>query len=243
MVDMTDERAHAPIDDALEALTRPEPPGDHVARVLARTGPSVGLDGSPGRPPARPIWWALPVAASLLVATGVTWALRDVTLPPISAGLGNDSMDRDGRLTDGSESVTARSASGPYQPWGAPRGIDRPVLPPEAYWGMDAFEEWKRLRPSAGGVGSGTGRRAPGPGWSRSRAVAGTRGGGARNDRARAPQLAWAPVPSGLPPIELETIAPSPLAFEPLADPAPIDLPAITLDPIVIAPLEHEERP
>ena len=41
MADLNDTQ----LDAALEALARPEPPHDHVAQVLARTG---GRDASPG---------------------------------------------------------------------------------------------------------------------------------------------------------------------------------------------------
>jgi hypothetical protein len=159
-----------------------------------------------------------------LVAASVTWVRRAPTLPPLVA-------DHAGRVTDGSSADEAdRSESHPYQPWGALREIDRPVLPPQAYWGMDAFEEWRQLGRSAEAAG-----RQPVIG---NRQLTSPRP--PREDAAAGP-LAWAPAPSGLPPIELEPIAPAPLAFEPLA--APLDLPAITLEPIVIAPLDEQEKP
>lgn len=231
---MNEHDAH--IDDALEAVARPEPPADHVARVLARTGSAVGRDGSPSRPSVTPLRWALPVAVSVLVAAGVTWSLRDVTLPAIQTSRSLALSDVEGE-------------SRPYQPWGTPRELERPVLPPQAYWGMDAFEEWRTLRP-------GTGQRAPAT-WATSGHRQPAAGNRQLTDQPSTPttapaprrlvdvestRLAYAPLPSGLPPIELESIAPAPLAFEPLAEPAPVDLPAITFEPIVIAPLE-EERP
>ena len=224
---MTDQRADAQIDAALEALARPQPAVDHVARVLARTG----AEHDDGRRAAgyRRLRWALPVAASLLVAASVTWGRRDVPLPEIAtdfAGTAAERADRAGRAADGSESR-------PYHPWGAPREIDRPVLPPQAYWGMDAFEEWRRLGRT---FADGSAHRRPAVG-DRSPAVPRT------GATAAAARLAWAPVPSGLPPIELESIEAPPLTIVPLAAPTPIDMAAITLEPIVTAPLEQEERP
>ena len=56
-------------------------------------------------------------------------------------------------------------------------------------------------------------------------------------------ELAWAPVPSGLPPIELASIAPAPLVAAPVAPLEDIALAEIPLAPIVIAPLDDQERP
>ena len=55
------------IDAALEALARPEPRADHVARVLARTGPAAAMAGSASRPyqRSRPLpSWAFAAAAA-----------------------------------------------------------------------------------------------------------------------------------------------------------------------------------
>jgi hypothetical protein len=183
------------IDAALEALARPEPPADHVVRVLARTGPGQGYGlQAAGNLQAR---WVLPVAATVLVALGATWQVggMSVVMPEV--------------LTT----------------WGVPQEIDRPVLPPQAYWGMDAFEEWKSLRPGVG-TSPGTGYRVPGTGIREAAAVMG-----------------WVPVPSGLPPIELEPIAPAPIEIAPLAALEPITVEAIPLAPIVIAPVDEQERP
>ncbi len=50
---MTDDLDDTQLDAALEALARPEPPADHVAQVLARTGPAAGTGGRAGSPPGR----------------------------------------------------------------------------------------------------------------------------------------------------------------------------------------------
>jgi hypothetical protein len=55
--------------------------------------------------------------------------------------------------------------------------------------------------------------------------------------------MGWVPVPSGLPPIELESIAPAPIEIAPLAALEPITVEAIPLAPIVIAPVDEQERP
>ena len=55
--------------------------------------------------------------------------------------------------------------------------------------------------------------------------------------------MAWIPVPSGLPAIELESLAPAPLVVAPLAPPEDIALAAIPLEPIDIAPLANEVTP
>lgn len=147
----------------------------------------------------------------MLVALGATWLLRvgPVTLPSPEA-----------------TSVLS---------WGAPREIDRPVLPPQAYWGMDAFDEWKSLRPGSGGASSEVGRGVPprrNPTAVRSSAGAGT-----------APQLAWVPVPSGLPLVELEPITSTPIEVAPLAPLEDITITDIALAPIVIAPVDEQEKP
>jgi hypothetical protein len=226
---MNDDHDDAQLDAAIEALARQEPPADHVARVLARTGPDAAMAGSASRPyqrsrPSRLIW-ALPVAATVLVALGVTWQVGRMS----EGALERVEMARS-RATSGVE-----GASRPYQPqvWGAPRETDLPVLPPQAYWGMDAFEEWKSLPPGAtlgsreSGVRSresGVGNRTPGTGEA-------------------AAVLAWVPVPSGLPPIELESIAPAPIEIAPLAALEPITVDEIPLAPIVIAPVDAQEKP
>ncbi len=109
--------------------------------------------------------------------------------------------------------------------WGAPQDIDRPVLPPQAYWGMDPFAEFATLRPGAFEV---TPRAARAPVSAR---------------KLPAPVLAWAPMPSGLPPIELDDIAAAPITVVPLARLEDIAPAEIELAPIVIAPFTEQERP
>jgi hypothetical protein len=217
---MNDDHDDAQLDAAIEALARTDPPAEHVARVLARTGPDAVMAGSASRPyqGSRPsgLAWALPVAATVVAAIGITWQVvrMPVALPVARA---------------------ARSASGPYQPqvWGAPDEVDRPVLPPQAYWGVDAFEEWNSLQPGVGSRESGVGNRTSGTGYR----VPGTGAGQA------AAVMAWVPVPSGLPPIELESIAPAPIEIAPLAALEPITVGEIPLAPIVIAPVNEQETP
>ncbi|BCS33923.1 hypothetical protein TBR22_A31510 [Luteitalea sp. TBR-22] len=226
------------IDAALEALARPEPPADHVARVLARTGSAAG-DGLQPAGYLKPRW-VLPVAATVLVALGATWQV--------------------GRLSVAMPGVEVASAPA----WGTPQEVDRPVLPPQAYWGMDAFEEWASLRPGVGSRESGVGRSTPGSGLraAGTGATAGTghraAGTGASPGTGRrapgtgrtagagsvaAPQMAWVPVPSGLPPIELEPIAPAPIEIAPVAALEDITVTDITLAPIVVAPVDEQEKP
>jgi hypothetical protein len=197
------------LDAAIEALARQEPSHGHVARVLARSGPTAGygLQGA-GYPRPR---WVLPVAASLVVAAGAAWQVtRQAGLDGVSTGAG----------------VSVPASSG----WGAPEEIDRPVLPPQAYWGMDAFEEWNRLRP-----GSATRDRVA--------EDTGTRAGQRRRQIAANDRLAWVPEPTGLPPIELTSIAPDPLVVTPVAPLEDITLAEIPLAPIVLGPIAEEERP
>lgn len=221
----------AKIDAAIEALARQEPAPDHVARILARTGPAADEALGTGvlqRPPLalRPRW-VLPMAAAVLVALGATWQL--------------------GRQTSGLdaviESAEIQSAAFPSG-WGTPEAIDRPVLPPQAYWGMDAFDEWDSLRSGVGNRESRIGNRTPGSRFPVQGAGASAGTGRQASSRAQdGPVRAWVPVPSGLPPIELESIVPAPLvvaAVAPLEDIALADIPLV---PIVIDPIAVEEKP
>jgi hypothetical protein len=206
----------AQLDAAIEALARQESSPEHVARILARTGPAA--DDASGRAahPSHSLTlrprWVLPIAAAVLVALGATWQVSRHT-----SGLD--------ALIERAESQSVSSASG----WGVPEAIDRPVLPPQAYWGMDAFEEWNSLRP-------GSGFRAPGSEDGRTRARH-------RSQQAGPPTLAWVPEPTGLPPIDMPSIAPAPLVVAPLAALEDIALAEIPVEPIVIAPLIEEEKP
>jgi len=221
-----DDRANAHIDAALEALARAEPPRQHVEGVLARTSASnASAQGQPdatgGRGGAlrrrpdlagvlRPRW-VLPIAATALIALGASWNVgrTRVALPAVAQPTG--------------------AVDVPHQTprWGAPEDIDRPVLPPQAYWGMDPFAEFATLRP-----GAFEGKRRP----TRPRAPASGR-------EADAPVTAWVPVPTGLPPIELAAIAPVSIEVAPFAPLEDIVLAEIPLLPIVIAPLIEEEKP
>ncbi len=202
-----DNRTDVPLDAALEVLARPEPPAGHVDRVLSRTtgdpeaGVGVGLVRRMARRPS--LRAALPVAATLLVALVLAWqaARAPVAWPDVVE------MDGAGRMDD---------------------EIVKPVLPPEAYWAMDAFEEWRSLGRDAGGRVQASGHQEP---------------VGTRRSQAADDELAWAPVPSGLPDIELTSIVPAPLTTVPLDEPAPITLAPIALDPIELAPLDEEEKP
>ena len=126
-----------------------------------------------------------------------------------------------------------RSASGPY-PHTDPQ-LDLPVLPPQAYWAMDAFAEFETLRPGRlaaarrGNVIATSGHDARRP--------------SAAHAAATDDELVWVPVPSGLAPIELASIVPAPLVVAPLAPLEDLALAEIPIEPIVIAPLIEEERP
>ena len=230
----------AQIDAALEALARPAPPADQVARVLAATGPDVvaragsprsGRDGSPSRPSASPFRWALPIAATLLVGA-TTWMLSR------------------GAPVDVIAPIPAATA------WSQPHDVDRPVLPPQAYWAMDAFQEFRTLRPDAG---TGTEDIArPGhqaftnAGRQRGRSTGSPQppvtaaGLGADDELGWAPETARSesgPYRPMLPSLELVPIEPAPLAVTPLAPLEDIALAEIPLEPIVIAPLSGEENP
>jgi len=211
------------IDAALEALARPEPPVDHLTRVLARTA------GTPSRPSAhvaigdgmsrrtqllRPRW-LLPIAATVAAAVGGAWLVEGSLHTRLDVVMGRQADVRP---------VTAGSENRPSPVIRKP--VDLPVLPPEAYWAMDPFEEWKRLRPSTGHQAPAVGRPAGGAGSPAAAAVA---------------QGAWAT--ETLPPIELHTIETAPIDIAPLAPLDDITVTAIALAPIVIAPVDAQEKP
>lgn len=197
------------LDSALEALARPEPPPGHVSAILARTS-SAGNAGAAevtnrrlsSRESRR--WLYVTAAAGVLAAFGLPW------LAARTASGGIEDLLRD----------TAAVAVP------APRvvpDLNEPVLPPQAYWGIDAFEEFAALRP-----------RVQTPGTT------------ARQARGRTTDRPWAvlpPAPSGLPPIELEDISPAPVVIPPLASLEDIALADLSLAPIVMAPITEEERP
>jgi hypothetical protein len=210
------------IDAALEALARPEPPVDHLTRVLARTA------GTPSRPSAhvavgdgmsrrtqllRPRW-LLPIAATVAAALWGAWLVEGSLHTRLDMVMGSTFAT----------TTADKSENRPYPLIRKP--VDLPVLPPEAYWAMDPFEEWERLRPSTGHRAPTVGRPAAGAG-----------------SRAAAPvaQRAWAM--ETLPAIELDTIETAPIDIAPLAPLDDITVTAITLAPIVIAPVDAQEKP
>ncbi len=226
----------AQLDAALEAIARPDPPAGHIARVLARTSGAVEQDAGVGlvrRVARRPsLRVTLAAAATVLVALAVmNWpvARAPVVLPDAVAMRGSEGLALDGPegiARDGSESRPSHR--------GMAAEIVEPVLPPEAYWAMDAFEEWRRLRPGSGVRVPGSGDGVPVNAYR-----------AARSERRRAgdDELAWDPVPSGLPAITLTSILPPPLELPSLDEPAPIALEPITLAPIELAPLDEQEKP
>ncbi len=234
------EHDDAQLDAALEALARPEPGLDHVASVLARTSRSGGDVGGADR--ARPDTaairprWLLPVAATVVAAVGLAWQA--------------------GRQPEAWMTAAGRPDVPDAPPWSRGRDVEQPVLPPQAYWGMDAFEEWKSLRPGVGsrksGVGSGesgVGSGESGVGSGESGVGSGESGVGNRrvgtgaSPTEGAPQLAWVPLPSGLPPIELESIEAPPIRVAPLTPLEEIAVAEIQFEPIVIAPVNEQEKP
>jgi hypothetical protein len=214
---MTDHDAR--IDEALDALARPQPPPHHAARVLARTSGEHATRWADAHD-ARPFGylqprWGLPLAATLIAVLGATWQ-----------------VERQGQRTlDYSMALDVPGRQSSLPTWGAREEIVQPVLPPQAYWGMDPFREFATLRP-------GTRVTADGP---VAPASSGRHGDSSR--RAADDQLILEPVPTSLPAIELVSIIPAPLitpATVPLEDITPAEIP---LAPIVIAPLEDQERP
>ena len=217
-----------PIESALDTLARVEPPADHAARVLARSGPATGGAAVHGRwqglsplvvAGLRPRW-VLPLAATALVVLTATWEVvgRRVALP------------RPARVHD--------TANAPNQdePWGTPRDIVRPVLPPEMYWAMDPLAEFATLRPAPRAASL----RAAATGASRASTAASIIG--PFDDEARTTEAPAAAM-SHLLPIDLHAIMPGPIDVAPLDVPSAITLPEIALEPIQIAPLTEEEHP
>jgi len=134
--------------------------------------------------------WLAPIAAGVLVVAAVTWQSTSVSLLLPAA-------DAEPRL----------------------RVLDRPVLPPEAYWAMSPFEEFARLQATA-----------------------------PRRDRHAAARPAVIPsapltLSQTLDPIALTPIDPAPLEMAPLAAPAAITLDAITFEPIDVVPSNAQETP
>lgn len=205
----------AQLDAALTALARPEPPADHVARVLA--GTSIQADGRAAPDPEiasapaykRPVWLMPALAAGVLVVVAAGWQLQQAT------------------HSDLGDMLRATAPSGPSAE-AAPPDLNLPVLPPQAYWAMDAFDEFASLRPGASDLDD---RQAAPRRQAR----------GAGGDRL-AGSLRPLP-PAGLAPIELEDISPAPVVMPPLASLEDIAFADLPLTPIVMTPITEEERP
>lgn len=229
-------------DALIEELARPALSPGHTARVLARSGPIAGAC-VPSRhrrwaPRLMQPGWMLPCAATLLAMFAAGWqserAMRtalervmdgsaDVTRSatlPVQGHTAGEQMAGSSvatALPDTSETRPSRA-----RPWGPLRDIARPVLPPEAYWAMSPFEEFKALRAST-------------------RAHALQR---AREPRAER-RLDWVPQSSRLPPIELTPIATARLDIAPITPVEAVSLSEIAIEQIRVTPLsyENEEKP
>ena len=222
--DMTD-HDDARIDAALETLARPVAPASHVARVLARTSEAsaVATSAVENRQPApylRPRWM-LPVAATVLAVLGATW---------------QSERQLRGTLDDLMALDAANHSSGANPAWGRPEEVVRPVLPPQAYWGMDPFAEFATLRPGTHVTTAGIPPvgQVEGSGLRRSLAA---------RQMAADDELTDAQAPSALPAIELVSIVPRSLEVAPALPLETITLAEIAVPPIVIVPLVEEERP
>ena len=229
---MTDEHQRdAEIGRALEVLARPHPPVDHVANVLAASGPSARdepwvtrHDVLGGHGWWRPRW-VVPLAASVTLSIAAWW--QAAPTPP---------------SWPTSEATGTSSAA-----WGTLRDVERPVLPPQMYWAMDPFAEFATLRPAARLVA----RTAPAGSaslfGSGSAASAGVPHTVAQSiDDEHVP--AGAPAPSSLPEITLAAIVPIPVTMPPLPRPAAIELAEITMAPITLGRIDscalpEEENP
>jgi hypothetical protein len=220
------------LDAVLDALARPDVPANHVARVLARTSTAAGE--SPADTPRLPGGylkprWVLPVAATILAALGATWQ--------------GDRLVRD-RFEAVTELATRGAGAAPEPAWRTPQEIDRPVLPPQAYWAMDPFEEFATLRPgpqehrSTGAQEHRTDARDDG----RPDAFPAT--GPVSSPRTAADDEAtWVAVSSDLSPIDVASIAAAPLLVPPVGPLEDITPAEIPLAPIVTAPLDDQEKP
>lgn len=219
----------ARIDAALEALARPQPPADHVARVLARTSASTDAPADRAALAYLRPRWVLPVAATLFAMLGATWQIDRQARSALNTAV----------LHDGSPHAAGQPA------WGLPEEIIRPVLPPQAYWGMDPFHEFATLRPGTRVTSDDpTPVESPKQGTSSSGRTT-LAGGRPLTAQAAAAddELTWQPMATGLPPIELVSITPAPLAAPAAVPLEDITLAEIALVPIAIAPLDDQEKP
>ena len=231
MTSMDEQRdTDASIDAALEELSRVEPSAGHVERVLARSGPGTGGGAVQVRAERlrglvvaalRPRW-ALPVAATVVVILAASWEIGGsrVSLPQIARA-------------NATEVAAYR-----LEPWGTPRDIVRPVLPPEMYWAMDPFAEFATLRPPrAAGALDAAARSVV------ARIQPADDEIGPVNAMANTASPVFDPGAAGLEPIGIAPIEASTLDLEIFPASDAIELPAIALDAIVIAPLTDEEIP
>lgn len=206
----------AQLDAALDAIARPEPPAGHVARVLARTGvredERVAGTSFASFAAYRTTRWLVPaLAACLVVLLAAAWQVSRAGGPDL-------------------DDVLRATAAAPPEPGSQALDLNLPVLPPQAYWGMDAFDEFASLRPRRGTSGGRDNGLA-----GASRAARDATGGLAGS---LPPAL-----PSGLPPIELVDISAAPLAVAPLAPLEDIALEELSLTPIVVTPITEQEKP
>ena len=209
----------ASLDAMLEAIARERPPVGHLEQVLAATGPRTGPADGPQavRGVLRPRW-ALPIAATVLLAAGLTWHVKRTDAPQLPSVVAPSTQAR----------------------WGSPIEIDRPVLPPEMYWAMDPFAEFATLRPPSGARRR---RSADTPVMAMSFADDMPDASELPIPRLPDDEHVLPERPSDLPEIRLATIMPAPLVMPPLPRPAAIELPAIAMAPITMAPIDIQTLP
>ena len=225
------EHDDAEFDAVIDAMARPDAPADHVARVLART--SAATDDSQVDAPRFPAAglkprWVLPVAATVLAVLGASWQ--------------SERMMRD-RFDAVMTPANGVSVTAPAPAWLTPPDVDRPVLPPQAYWGMDPFQEFATLRPGTQEHRS-TGTQEPGSYAQQQTRPDSNRASGLPGSSPLSPaddEGTWQPGSSGLPPIDVISIAAAPLLVPPVAALEEIAVAEIPLAPIVIAPLNNDE--
>ena len=241
------------IDAALEALARPEPPVDHLTRVLARTAgtpswPSAHVavgDGMSRRTQLLRPRWLLPIAATVAAAVGGAWLVEGSLQTRLDVVMGSTFATATADTSENRPSPLIR------------KPVDLPVLPPEAYWAMDPFKEWERLRPGTGHRAPSVRRRTAGAGQ-RTETIA--RGAAALTvppGTLADDELGWAGMaaspetmtaasenrPSPLALIRIAPIVSPPIDIAPLAPLDDITVTEITLAPIVVAPVDAQEKP
>lgn len=109
-------------DSIVERFARATPPGGHVGRVRARSGPGSPASRRAASSAVTLAWrWALPVAAAMAVLGAAVWQ------------------------SDRTSHHVWFDAPEPAPYWSG-KGLATPVLPPRAYWTMSAFDEFEQLR-------------------------------------------------------------------------------------------------